>query len=140
MVVPTTNNEISTKSIISPRGVPRSSVKTVPFAELCSVNVFELLTCHAVSPVTVALTGSVEARITSVEQQVLNGEYQQSRVACKHRSHYSVVAVIPISARVSAIGKKLSAGFFIDLPNVSEQGVIVVCSRVGNTVVFVVVG
>lgn len=117
-----------------------SGIKSVPVNEFFSVNGIELFLCNTVGPVAFGNTGLVYTGISSVKEKVLNGKHEKSCVTCEHRSEKIVVAVVKIVAVVSAIIEKTSSRACIKLPNVSEEGIVVVCSRVCYGIVRVVMG
>ena len=61
-------------------------------------------------------------------------------MALEHGSEDFVVSLVPVLAEVSAVGENVTAGFVIQIPDITEKGVVVVGAGVRNAVVVVVVG
>ena len=112
-----------------------SAVDLVPGAELLSVDIHKLIVSYTERPVVVAAARSVKSCVPAVFKKVLNGEYNESCVACKHRTDNRIVAVVPICAFVAEIVKESLSVLLGKLPNVAKERIVVVCARVGNAVV-----
>lgn len=124
--------------LVSPSHARLTAKHFVPRAELRPVDGRELVTREAVAPVAFWLAGGVEARITAVEKQVLDGQNQQTGMAGKHGAQDGVVAVIPVAARVTAVGKKPAAGCLVQRPHIAQERIVVVRAGIGYTVVGIV--
>ena len=114
-----------------------SSVKRVPISEFGFGNAGKLSLCDAVAPVPHAIPRCVDASVASVKQKVLYGKHQKSCRACEHGTQDRIVAPIPI-ALIAKIGHDLRACRVVQLPNVAEQGVVVMRARICHAMIFVI--
>ena len=99
----------------------------------------ELFRSDAVSPVTRCGSGGIDARIGAVSKQILNRQYDEVGVAPEHGTDHAVKPAAPIGVGITAVVEHLSTRLVVKLPQVSEQGIVVVRSRIGDAVLRIVV-